>query len=247
VPNPEASPAVGSTPHTWGAHRSGHAEAVGERISPTGVRGSRPQLKCRDHRSDQPHRRGEHPLVLQIGRAAIGSAHGRGEHVPSWNSRTVIIGSAPPVWGTLHVILATLLALASGSAQRMWGTPGEGLTDRIPARLSPTCVGSTRRRACTSKPSPTQPHTGGEHASNMIPVVSVLGSAPRVRGGQQSRCGELALRRISPIRTGTHGHPAGSGLKRGLILAGRGARILPWFACKPEEIHPRSCGEHPPC
>ena len=130
----------GSPPPVWGTHVIDSSSRHCSRITPTCVGNTTFSLIVAAGAWDHPHLCGEHVLRTH------------------WRGR--LVGSPPPVWGTLLLLIVHFFSL----------------------RITPTCVGNTFCCFKTAKCHKDHPHLCGEHSSSSLSRVFSSGSPPPVWG-----------------------------------------------------------------
>ena len=111
----------------------------------------------------------------------------------------------------------------SGSPSRVRGKENVDTYKRRHSRITPACAGKRQLALVTNVPNRDHPRVCGEKLSCRCPVLSRLGSPPRVRGKGAMPDGIAGHHRITPACAGKR--------EKGL-----------WRFCEYKD-HPRVCGE----
>ena len=114
--------------------------------------------------------------------------------------------------------------VSAGSSPRVWGALKGTVRGEHPARLIPTCVGSTSSSRGLVLSDSAHPHVCGEHPVETIAGAAHLGSSPRVWGAQ---------RRLAPHSLGVR-----------LIPTCVGSTSVCPGPVEGTTAHPHVCGEH---
>ena len=115
----------------------------------------------------------------------------------------------------------------AGSSPRVRGTVHHRRRRDEGGRFIPACAGNSRARTSSSVPRSVHPRVCGEQSLIHSAISSLYGSSPRVRGTDRSSVGGGSRRRFIPACAGN------SDNRRAALT--------------PVPVHPRVCGEQPPC
>ena len=234
---------VGSSPRMWGTHLRDEQEEFTLRFIPTHVGNTSGAKLATAGLTVHPH--------------------ACGEHCQPPESRFLIGGSSP----------------------RMWGTPVNNFFLPFTYRFIPTHVGNTCLYTTESLAIPVHPHACGEHLSHSLDRYKVRGSSPRMWGTQPvsisivqasrfipTHVGNTSVRRGDKAAEPVHPHACGehwtSGIWNGGMLGSsprmwgtleRGTftrnarRFIPTHVGNTDahhvkrarpSVHPHACGEH---
>ena len=193
--------ARGSSPRTWGTHRSHGHHAVPRRFIPTYVGNTYLCWPCDLAKSVHPHVRGEHKTgsnewMIRTGSSPRTWGTPRGvdasptysRFIPTYVGNTLspinqsrIYPVHPHVRGE-HCGIDRQVQQPPGSSPRTWGTQTAAEIPTELARFIPTYVGNTRDSRSMDKKSAVHPPVRGEHTPPASVVVLWVGSSPRTWG-----------------------------------------------------------------
>ena len=172
---------TGSSPRVRGTPEQSRPVAIPRRIIPACAGNSPCALPRLTAGTDHPRVCGELMIYFTDGKCSDGSSpRVRGTHA----GLKVAIGEDrihPRVCGELFSD-PFLFCIAVGSSPRVRGTPCRNERSRQRDRIIPACAGNSWSGSARRARSSDHPRVCGELSSIPSPILSAIGSSPRVRG-----------------------------------------------------------------
>ena len=219
--------AVGSSPHTRGAHSRSDPLGGTRGIIPAYAGSTTGPCSSRTSPWDHPRIRGEHrsPVVEhQVTRGS--SPHTRGARwrgpgrrspgriIPAYAGSTIedleredLLEDHPRIRGE-HVPVQGELRDRAGSSPHTRGAPRVVRVPGPDPGIIPAYAGSTRRPASATECVPDHPRIRGEHVDYEYLTTYYDGSSPHTRGAPLESCERISPRGIIPAYAGSTGSPS---------------------------------------